>query len=164
MDLHRVDRYDADVERVLAMLSDETFLKGKFAALDHAPGQVLELDEVGSVFRIKTQRVVEIDVPGFARKFLTPTNTLVQTDDWGENINGVRVGTWTIDAKNVPVTITGTIRLAPVDAGCTNTIDAHIKSSIPLVGGKIEGVVGKGTEKTMEGEYAFGVEWLARQA
>src|SRR5665811_960151 len=76
-------------------------------------------------------------------------STLVQTDDWGENINGVRVGTWTIDAKNVPVTITGTIRLAPVDAGCTNTIDAHIKSSIPLVGGKIEGVVGKGTEKTI---------------
>jgi hypothetical protein len=52
MDLHRVDRYDADVERVFAMLSDETFLKGKFAALDHAPGQVLELDEVGSVFPI----------------------------------------------------------------------------------------------------------------
>src|SRR5664280_1547559 len=118
----------------------------------------------GVSFGSRPQRVVEIDVPGFARKFLTPTNTLVQTDDWGE-ANGASDRYGDVLGVDGPGAHAHAIDvLAPVDAGCTNTIDAHIKSSIPLVGGKIEGVVGKGTEKTMEGEYAFGVEWLARQA
>lgn len=163
MDLHQVDRYDADVETVFAMLSDRDFLTEKCETVDAGPGEILDLAPVGDVFRIKTQRTVEIDVPGFAKKFLSPKNTLVQTDDWGPNVGGVREGTWTIDAKNVPVAITGTIRLAPDGAGCTNTIDAHIKASIPLVGGKIEGVVANGTRKTMAGEYDFGVGWLGRR-
>lgn len=164
MDLRQVDRYAADVESVFAMLSDEDFLKSKCESVDAGPVQVLELAQVGDVFRIKTQRTVEIEVPGFARRFLSPKNTLVQTDEWGPNVDGVRDGTWSIDVKNVPVAITGTIRLAPDAQGCTNTILAHIKASIPFVGGKIEGVVGSGTQKTMDGEYAFGVQWLGRRS
>lgn len=161
MDLHRVDRYDADVDRVFAMLSDETFLREKFAAMSQPDVEILELGPVGDVFRIKTRRSVEMELPGFARKFMAPRNPVTQTDEWGPLLDGTRRGSWRVESRGVPVTVAGTIRLEPAGAGATNTIDGTAKSSVPLVGGRLAGLVGDLANRTMEQEYAFGRRWLA---
>ncbi len=154
--------YDADPVTVFAMLTNRDYLQAKVDELGHGPGEVLEcypLDSGG--WRLVTTRVVEIEVPGFAAKFIQPTNTMKQTDEWGPDIGGVREGTWKAEARGVPISLSGTMRLEPRGTGSVEFIDGTIKANVPLVGGKLEKLVFHGVEDNIGHELAFNRAWLA---
>ena len=68
-----------------------------------------------------------------------------------------------VEIKNTPATIKGTLGLAPVDAGTQVDVDIECKVGIPMVGGKIEGLIMTDLEKTAEAEKQFGADWLAKK-
>ena len=76
----------------------------------------------GDGFVIRTSRTVDVDVPGFARKVLKPTNTMVQTDTWSaRDLDGARDGDFDIDVKGAPVHVPGQMRIEPTADGGTVT-------------------------------------------
>lgn len=157
MDLRTEHPYDADPATVFAMLTDPEFLRAKLEALGHRDIEVVECTPE----RIVTKRTVPLDVPGFLRKAISPANTVVQTDEWGPEQDGAREGRWKVDAKGVPVGMTGTMRLAAAGGGCTETIEGKAKASLPLIGGRLEKFVIDNTLDTLTREHTFAREWLA---
>jgi uncharacterized protein YndB with AHSA1/START domain len=128
-----------DVETVQALLTDPTFLERKFAAAGATDISVKREDTAGGGQRLVIRRRVTVDLPGFATKFIQPTNTLVQTEEWAPaTADGRRVCTYTVDVQGVPSRIDGRVTLSPDGGGTRQDVQAEVKVSIPLVGGKLE--------------------------
>ena len=106
---------------------------------------------------------VDVDgIPGFAKKFIKPRNTVVSIDDWNDHGDGTYGGTFTLDTQGVPVDIKGETHLEADGADkSTYTVTIDIKVSVPLVGGKLENFSKGIVDKQMDEEFRLGDAWLA---
>ncbi len=163
MDLKTEYRFEADAEAVFAMFSDPEYQRQKLVDAGHTHVEVVEcgLAEDGKTFRIVTRRTVAVDVPGVLKRVLTPTNTVTQTDEWGEGTKGGRTGTWKVDIKGVPIHLSGTMQLKAAKSGCVETISGAAKASLPLVGGKLEKLAAGNFNESTAQEQDFSNRWLA---
>ena len=150
--------YDAPLADVAAMLGDAAFRE-----------EVCEYQRV-----LRADVVVEVDgetkkvvvgqvqpatgIPGFAKKFVGDEISIVQEETWSSP-----------DAADLHVTIpgkpgemTGTITLVESGGTTTETVDVRIKVNIPLVGGKIEGLIADLLRKALEAEGTVGRDYLSR--
>src|SRR3954469_12652794 len=84
--------FNGDVERVFALLTDPGFLERKFAAGGAKDVSVDHEKLPDGSCRVTTRRHVTVDLPGFAKKFIQPTNALLQTETWEPAGRGVRRG------------------------------------------------------------------------
>ena len=163
MDSQQQYAYKAAPDVVFAMFCDPEFLRAKFEATEALEHEIVECAATpDGGFRIVTNRTVQADIPGFAKKFFKPNNAMTQTEDWGPTSGGIREGTWRIEPHGVPVSVStsGTTRLEPADGGAVQHIAAKIKVSVPLIGGKLERFVYDQAKKTMDLEHEFGEQWL----
>jgi uncharacterized protein DUF2505 len=131
--------YDQDVETVYALITDPEFINRKYTALGSTDIAIdrSETDEGGC--EIVAKRTVTVDLPGFAKRVMTPSNTAVQTEKWSAADDlGARTSEYHVQIQGLPSTITGTLTLSPDAGGTKQVIDAEVKVSIPLIGGKLE--------------------------
>jgi len=79
-------------------------------------------------------------VPGFAKKFVGDEIRIVQEETW----RSAHAADVAITIPGKPGEVTGTTRLDAADggAGTTQVVDLSVAVRIPLVGGKIEGLIG----------------------
>jgi hypothetical protein len=160
--------YDAAPGPVFSMLTNAEFLRARSQATNAVAFEIVEcraVDDGG--FRIVTTRTVEAEIPGFARKFFKPTNAMTQTEDWKPASSAdARDGTWRIEPHGVPVSVStfGTTRLEGVHDRTVHRIDAVIKVSVPLVGGKLERFIFDQAKGILDAEHEFGREWMAANA
>ena len=139
--MHLEDHYDADVETVYALISDPDFMTRKYTALGGKDVAVdrSETDDGGC--ELVTRRTVMVDLPGFAKKVMQPSNTAVQTENWAAPDElGNRVCTYHVEVQGMPSKVTGSLRLSADAGGTKQVIDAEVKVSIPLLGGRLETV------------------------
>jgi hypothetical protein len=152
--------YPVPVDAVVALLQDQAATVAKYEGMGHRDVEILEFETDTDKMRIVSTRVVDVDVPGFAKKVLKPTNTMVQTDEWHRN-GGRWSGTFHVEVKGAPVKLDGRMELGPDGDGARHdvTIAMHVK--VPLIGGKIADW-GKGdVRKTLDAEFAFNDARLA---
>lgn len=155
--------YKHSAPAVFAMLTDFDAVRAKYEALGHSDVQLVRRDEGddGSVTLV-SRRVVPLELPGFAKKVLSPKQHVVQTDEWSApDPKGRRTGTFAVEARGTPVRVRGTLHLSPKGArGCTNTTEVTIECKLPFVGGKIVDLVAKDTRRAVDHERAWMSEHL----
>ncbi len=161
-------KYAASPDVVFAVMTTPEVLIEKYTALGHHEVTILEHSvtgpERGGGVSVRSRRKVPMQVPGFAKRFLGPENTVEQHDRWSAPAaNGTRTGTWQVSARGVPVKVGGTLRLGPVAGGTEVEISGEVSCSVPLVGGKLASFVGGDVERTISGEEEFNDQHLARQ-
>ena len=150
--------YDAPLTDVAAMLADPAF-RQEVCTYQGVLRSEVAVDQSG------TNTVVTIDqvqtaqgIPSFAAKFVGDEIRIVQTETWRSADHAdVEV---TIPGK--PGEMTGTATLAESDGATTETVDLTIRVGIPLVGGKIEGLIGDLLVKALKAENAVGRDYLSR--
>jgi hypothetical protein len=156
--------YEHPVSEVFAVLTDFDAVRAKYEALGHSDVQLVRREdgEDGSVTLV-TSRVVPLEVPGFAKKVLSPKQNVTQTDEWSTaDTEGAHTGTFTVEAKGTPVQLRGALRLAPTGANeCTNTTTVTIECKLPLIGGKIADLVAKDARRAVDHEQTWMTEHLA---
>lgn len=154
--------YAATPDVVFAMMTTPEVLSEKYEALGHRDVEVLEHTVQAGEVSVRSRRSVPMEVPGFAKRFLSPMNTVEQRDHWGPaDADHGRVGTWEVQAKGVPVSAGGTLRLTPGPRHTTVVeIAGEVKSSVPLVGGKLASFVGADVQRTLAAEEAFNDGYL----
>jgi hypothetical protein len=150
--------YDAPLAAVSAMLGDQAFLEEvcAYQRVTSATVAVVEADGVRTVTIDQVQAARGI--PSFAKKFV------------GETINVVQTVTWTspehadlaIVIPGKPGDIAGTLSLTESGGVTTETVDLTVKIGIPLVGGKIEGLIADLLRKAFEAENTVGRRHLLR--
>jgi hypothetical protein len=97
-------------------------------------------------------------IPSFAKKFVGEEINIVQREDW----TSTSAADLHVTIPGKPGNMTGTIRLAESDGATTETVDVSIKVGIPLVGGKIEGLIADLLRKALAAEERVGRDYLSR--
>lgn len=133
--------YDASAESAFAVLSDEAFLTqlardtGSLTCDVHA-----ETAADGSV-TITNSRSFPAEIPSYAKSLVGDTITVTEVQRWGPaDANGARSGTFEVGFGSAPVKFGGTLSLTG-NSPCTASTSGNVRASIPLVGGKVEGLV-----------------------
>ena len=152
-------RYDgATIEQVHQMLSEPEFREQVCdyqqvlrhtvqITRDNGAGMTVKIDQVQAAHGI----------PGFAKKFVGDEIHIVQSEDW----TAPEKGNIHIAIPGRPGDITGTALLTEDPDGTTETVNLAVKVHIPIVGGKIEGLVADMISKALRAERKVGVRWLA---
>ena len=147
--------YSVPVDAVIAMLRDESATVEKYESMGHRDVTILELAADDDTLRIVSTRLVDVELPGFAKKALKPTNTMKQSDEWHRDGDGWS-GTFTVDVQGSPVNIAGTMSLTPDADGARHEVELDMQVKIPIIGGKIADWVGKNDgQRTLDAEFAF---------
>ena len=161
MKMQVTHHFDADVETVFALMTDPDFCTRKYA---DAGGTDIHIDsdERADGLTIVSRRKVTVDLPGFAKKVMAPTNTVVQTDEWSPaDGTGRRSCHYSVEVQGVPSRIDGTVTLSPDGGGTRQDVQAEVKVSIPLLGGKLEKFAVESGMKTLDHEAAFTAKELS---
>ena len=149
--------YDASPDEVYAMITDQAF-REKVCTFIKAPTHKVTVTTSGDAVSVtvdQTQRVRKI--PAFAAKLVGETVQIVQVERWLSPTSADL--DLTIPGK--PGHLTGKIALRPAGSGTLQTISGELKVGIPLVGGKIEGVLDGVLRLAMRAEERVGQAWLA---
>lgn len=150
--------YDAPAADVAAMLTDKAFREEVCGALGTTRHEVsITGDASAKEVRIEMDQPTE-GIPGFAKKFVGATTTIVQKETWTRPTHAdVHV---TIPGK--PGEMVGTAVLTEAGGVTTETVTLDITVKIPLVSGKIEDLIGGLLIKSLKAENRTGRAYLAR--
>ncbi|HEY0889685.1 MAG TPA: DUF2505 domain-containing protein [Nocardioides sp.] len=146
--------YDAPLETVSAMLADPAFREAVCDA-QHAVSRTVTVAD-GRVSIDYTQ--LTQGVPSFARKIVSDRITISQREIW----SAPDAATVTMAIPGKPGEITGTVRLSEAGGVTTERVRLDVRVSMPLVGGKIEGLIADLLRKALAKENQVGREWLSR--
>ena len=149
--------YDASVDDVFAVFTDPDAVRARYESAGDRDIEILECGPQGDGFVIRTSRTVDVDLPGFARKVLKPTNTMIQVDTWSaRDLDGARDGDFTIEVKGAPVKVAGEMRIEPTaDGGTRHTVDGKLDVKVPLIGGRVASWAEGPSQQRLDGEYDF---------
>jgi hypothetical protein len=152
--------YDAPAADVAAMLADPAFRQEVCDAQQVLRHTVtIQGDAADGDLEVTVDQVQAASgIPSFAKKFVGDEINIVQTESWSSPESGdIRV---TIPGK--PGEMSGTARLVQSGATTTETVTLDIKVGIPLVGGRIEGLVADMLLKALKVENRVGRDYLSR--
>ena len=149
--------YDADVERVYALISDPDFIERKYVAIGGRDVAVDRSEADDGSVEVVTKRTVLVDLPGFAKKVLTPSQTTIQHETWlAATSDGERICTYFVDVQGAPSRIEGKHTLSAAPGGGTDHhLEIEVKVSIPLIGGKIEKFAGETGREDLAAQFDF---------
>lgn len=154
--------FDAPIDRCWAMFSDPKSHIAKFEGMGHHDVTVLEKKKTKKNLHIVITREVDVeDIPGFAKKFVKPRNTVVSVDDWNDFGDGTYGGTFTLDTKGVPLEIHGETLLEDAGDRTEYTVTIELKVNVPLIGGKLADFGKKIVTRQLDEEFRLGDGWLA---
>jgi hypothetical protein len=152
--------YDAPLAEVAAMLADPEFRSEVCDRLGMLRTTVtITGDAADGTLEVVLDQVQAADgVPSFARKFVGDEINIVQTEHWTSPAEGrIQVA---IPGK--PGDMSGTARLHESGGTTTESVAMDIKIPIPLVGGKIEGMISELLLKALRAENEVGRDYLSR--
>ena len=158
MDFNVTHAYQRSADDVFAILTNVDCVREKYEALGHGDVELIARDEDATgALTLVTRRVVPLELPGFAKKVLSPRQSVTQTDVWSSaDDKGVRTGTFEVVANRSPVRVRGTMRLAPKGTRrCENATNVSIECPVPLIGGKIAGFVAGDTRRAVDHEQTW---------
>jgi len=163
MKIAKTIEYAASPQEVFAVLADQAFQEAKCAATAAIRHTATVTTDAGRTV-ITTERVLPTrGMPDFAKSMVGETLKVTETQDWGPaDGGGARQGTLSMSVAGVPVSMSGTLSLAPGGAGSVEQLDADLKASLPLIGGKIEKAAAPPVEDAIAIEHRLAQEWLAR--
>jgi uncharacterized protein YndB with AHSA1/START domain len=163
MEVTRTHTFTAPIAKVWKMFCTPEAHVAKFEAMGHRQLEVVETEKSKERFFIELKRLVDVDLPGFAKKVIQPTNTVISRDEWCDNGDGTYGGTFTLEAPGTPMSTTGKTLIEKDGAKQTlYTVKIDFRVKVPLIGGKIESY-GRDhiVVPQLETEFELGDQWLA---
>ena len=165
MEVKGAHRYLAPLDDVIVMLRDREATRQKYEGQGHRDVDIVECSGDATTLRIVSTRVVDVDLPGFAKKVLKPTNTMTQRDEWHRLPDGTGWdGTFDVEVKGAPIHLSGTMRLSSAPDGTNHEVVLQVAVKVPLIGGRIADWAAKNdVRRTLDAEFEFGDKWLAER-
>ena len=151
--------FPKDAGTVLKMFCDPAYHEKLQKALGAMDYKQLEHKDDGTRFRIKMAYNVKSNVPlpGFAKKVLGETSSVVQEESWDRSN---KKGEVSVQVKNLPGTLRSANTLADANGTTTKTFNWDVSVKIPLIGGKIEQLIVDDIKTKVEPEQSAGRKLL----
>ncbi len=149
--------YDAPPADVAAMLADPAFREKVCTAGDSVRHEV-SIDGSGSGMKVVVDQTQPADgIPSFAKRFVGDEIQIVQRESWKNETKA----SLTVEIPGKPGDFKGDIALDADGDGTRETVAGEIKVKIPMVGGKLESLIGDLLRKALKSEERVGRAWLA---
>lgn len=170
MQLSAQVRYEADLDRVVALLADEEYVAAKVRATGALSHQVDVVGTPSDDFTVTTRRQMPTDaIPAQFRSFIGSTLEVRQIEAWeppAQGPDGVRTrrGTLVVEITGAPVRLTGTMSLTQ-DGDTPVTVqryDGDLRASVPLFAAAVEKATAEAVHAAIDAEQRTATEWLAR--
>jgi hypothetical protein len=149
-------RYDATPVEVYEMRADPAFRAQVCEAMDTVRHDV-------TIEGVDDQVTVCVDMvqhtkgmPGFAKKIVGDETQVIQTERW----TTPETGHIEVEIPGKPGHIRGTLSITADGAGSVYSFDGEARINIPLIGGKLEGLIEKLFVEGMDTEQRVAAEWL----
>ena len=150
--------YAAPLADVAAMLGDPAF-REEVCAYQRVLRSDVSIEADGDTTTVVVEQVQTAKgIPGFAKKFVGDEISIVQREEWAS----LEEADLHVTIPGKPGEMTGTITLVESGGTTTETVDVRIKVNIPLVGGKIEGLIADLLRKALRAEHEVGQDYLSR--
>jgi hypothetical protein len=158
-------RYPLPAAKLYAVLVDRDYLRAKLDEVGGENSELVELNADPDDARISLRQGVSQDViPGLIKRVLRGDLVIERTETWRRVGPGHYEGTVSVRVKDAPGTIGGALSLVDIDGGSASEyrLDGSARVDVPLLGGRVEGLVADQVVKLMEREAQFTADWLAR--
>jgi hypothetical protein len=150
--------FSAPASTVHSTLVDRAFLEERLRVLGGKGATLVDhRDGADGVSLRLRQGVAAERLPGAVRAILKGDLVVEREERWTPD--GAATGRATI--SGVPGEITSRHRLTDRADGSELVVDAEVRVGIPLVGGKLEGVIAEQVGKLLAAESEFTAKWLA---
>ncbi len=154
---HELVYEGVSADRITQLVTDPAFREA-VADYQRTVRNAVSVEDIGGGTR---QVVVELvhgteRVPSFARKFVGNEIAIVQQENWNDGAAEILV-----EIPGKPGDVKGKARIDQRGDDTVETIELTVKVSIPLVGSKIEELIGGFLVKAFNAEHKVGVKWLA---
>lgn len=149
--------YDATPDEVFAMLSTPEFRQKSCDAMG-VLDRTIAIDVTGDGMRVHIDQVQPTaGVPSFAKKFVGETTQAIQEEVWNDHTRGEL----TVRTPGKPTEIKGVLTLTDEGGRTVERFEGEARFKVPLVGGKLEGLLADLFKAGMDREHTAGVAWLA---
>jgi hypothetical protein len=155
--------WDAPAEDVYALLVDEGHLQARLKELGGNDPALLEhsVDTSGARLRLRHSVPVEF-LPSVLRRFTGDDLVLDRVETWRPRDAGGYDGTFEVTVRGLPGSLRGTQQLTDSGDGSVTEVDGEAAVSVPMVGGRIEGVVVEQVDALLDAEDEFTRRRLAQ--
>jgi hypothetical protein len=164
IDFRSVSPHPAD--EVYATMVDPDYLRARLERIGGPGANLLEhsADVQGARYRLRLGLDAN-DLPSVVRSVLPGNLTIERNERWTRQDSGRYLGDVDVTIPGAPASATGGMRLRDLpEGGSELNVRADVRVSVPLIGAKIEGVVGEQVQRLLTAETAFTDEWLAQNA
>lgn len=152
-----------DVAAVLAAFAEREYWLARLAAYggDSMRLDALDVDTAGTVVVRTTQDLREDMLPAAIARMLPGDTKLMRTETWRPAADGRGHGEFTIVARGVPSSGSGTMVLESAAAGSSLRVTGTLEVRIPVLGGRIERYVAELIGKDVPQMHLFTADWIS---
>ncbi|MGB8330369.1 MAG: DUF2505 domain-containing protein [Polyangiales bacterium] len=145
--------YKQDVDTVYRFVTDPVNIKKRCEASGERNVRI-QVEEVGGTKVITSTREIDSDLPGFAKKLFSATNTVVERREW-RDAGDKKTCKSHIDVVGTPGKIDSDVTISPSGSGCTYDVVFEVTAKVPLIRKKLEEFVAKTTMEGMREEHDY---------
>lgn len=157
--------FDAPVERVWAMMCDIDAHVAKAELAGHRDIEVLDHTVTTDHCHVELNRTVTLELPGFAKKVLEPTQRIRTIDDWYDRGDGTYGGTFGTAVRGAPFSLDGVTHVEADGPDRTRyRVEIEVKVKVPVIGRKLEKWAADDVDEQIANEFTAGDAWLAANA
>lgn len=160
--------YGGTVEQVHRAFGDEGYWLARLAnsGADEAALESMRVGSDGSIDVVTVQVLRGDRLPALVTQLHRGDLRIRRDEKWGPVVDGVANATVLGSIPNLPVGLTGTGVLAPVgdSGGARLTFRATVEVRVPLIGGRIENLIGSQLVELLIAEQRFTTTWIAENA
>jgi hypothetical protein len=98
-------------------------------------------------------------IPSFAKKFVGDSIQIVQRESW----SSTTAASLLLEIPGKPGSLDGAIALRADGQGTVETVSGEVRVKVPVIGGKLEGLVSDLLKSALRSEQKVGRAWLAAQ-
>lgn len=145
--------YTQDVDTVYRFVTDPENIKKRCEASGERNVRI-EVQEAGGTKTITSTREIDSDLPSFAKKLFSATNTIIERREW-RDAGEKKTCKSHIDVVGTPGKIDSNVTISPNGSGCTYDIEFEATAKVPLIRKKLEAFVEKTTMEGMRDEHDY---------
>lgn len=123
-----------------------------------------ESGDDGSIDVVTLQVMRSHNLPGLVTQLHRGDLCIKREEAWGPVTDGVATGSISGTIVGAPVNVWGTAELSPLAQGARLTFQVSVQVKAPIIGGKVENIIGTRLAELVAAEQLFTSEWIASTA
>ena len=157
--------YDGSVEEVHRAFTHEDYWRARLteSGVDVATLESMLVGDDDTVEVVTLQVIRSDKLPGMVTQLHSGDLCIRREETWGPVSDGAALGSVAGSIVDAPVNLTGEASLSPITetGGSRVVFRATVQVRVPIIGGKLENIIGAQLAELVAAEQRFTTKWIA---